>query len=209
MERRLSAIFAADMVGYSRLMESDEIGTLERQKVHRVELFDPTLEEYHGRIVKEMGDGVLVEFPSVVEAVQCAVTIQREMTVREADVTDERRIQYRIGINLGDIVIEDDDIFGDGVNIAARLEQLAEPGGICISGTAFDHLKSNVEVGYESLGELQVKNIKQVVRAYRVLTDPDQVGVVIEEERKSLTVNYRMVAIAAALMIAAIAGNGW
>jgi adenylate cyclase len=164
MERRLSAIFAADMVGYSRLMESDEIGTLERQKVHRIELFDPTLEKYHGRIVKEMGDGVLVEFPSVVEAVQCAVTIQREMTVREADVTDERRIQYRIGINLGDIVIEDDDIFGDGVNIAARLEQLAEPGGICISGTTYDQLKSKIKVGYESLGEVQVKNIRQAIR---------------------------------------------
>ena len=154
MERRLSAIFVADMVGYSRLMEANEVGTLLRQKKHRAELFDPKLEKYHGRIVKEMGDGVLVEFPSVVEAVQCAVIIQREMKVREADVADNRRIQYRIGINLGDIIIEVDDIFGDGVNVAARLEQIADPGGICISGTAFDHLKSKVDVGYKSLGEV-------------------------------------------------------
>ena len=209
MERRLSAILAADMVGFSRLMETDEVGTLQRQMVHRAKLIDPSFKEYHGRIFKEMGDGILVEFPSVVEAVQCAVVIQRGMADREAGVCDEKRIQYRIGINLGDIIIEGGDIFGDGVNVAARLEQMADPGGICISGTTFDHLKSKVEVGYESLGEVRVKNIMQAVRAYRVLTDPDQVGTVIEEEQKSLTINYRMVAIAAALIIAAIAGGGW
>jgi len=209
MERRLSAILAADMVGFSRLIEADEVGTLQRQKTHRAELIDPSFEEYHGRIVKELGDGVLVEFPSVVEAVQCAVIIQRAMSDREAGIPDDRRIQYRVGVNLGDIIIEDDDIFGDGVNIAARLEQVAEPGGICISGTTFDHLKSKVEVGYEALGEVSVKNIQQPVRAYKVLTDPDQVGIVIEDEQKRLTISYRLVAFAAALMIAVVAGGGW
>jgi adenylate cyclase len=209
MERRLSAIFAADMVGYSRLMEADEIGTLQRQKTHRSELINPTFEEYHGRIVKEMGDGILVEFPSVVEAVQCAVTIQQEMIDREADVSDDLHIQYRIGVNLGDIVIEGDDIFGDGVNIAARLEQMAESGGICISGTAYDHLKSKVEVGYEFLGEVQVKNIKQAVRAYRVLTDPDQVGVTVGEKRIRLAITHRFAAMAAVLMVAIIGSVAW
>ena len=150
MERRLSAIFAADMVGYSRLMEADEVGTLQRQKVHRVELFNPTFEEFHGRIVKEMGDGLLVEFPSVVEAVQCAVNIQREMEVREASAPDDRRIQYRVGINLGDIVIENDDIFGDGVNIAARLENLADPGGICVSGAVYTQTKGKLSTLHDS-----------------------------------------------------------
>jgi len=209
MERRLSAILAADMVGFSRLMEADEVGTLQRQKVHRAELIDPGFDEFHGRIVKEMGDGVLVEFPSVVKAVQCAVTIQREMSGREADISDDRRIQFRIGINLGDIIIEDDDIFGDGVNIAARLEQVAEPGGICISGTAFDHLKSKVEVGYQALGEVSVKNIQQPVRAYKVLTDPDQVGIVVGVDQKRPTISYRLIAIAAALVIAVMAGGWW
>jgi len=180
MERRLSAILAADMVGYSRLMEADEIGTLERQRVHRVELINPEITKYRGRIVKELGDGILVEFPSVVQAVQCAVTIQRQMPFREAEEASERRIQYRIGINLGDIVTEGDDIFGDGVNIAARLEQLADPDGICISGTTYDQLKSTVEVGYQSLGEVKVKNIGRPIRAYRVLTDPVQAGLNLE-----------------------------
>ena len=151
MERRLSAILAADMVGFSRLMEADEVGTLRRQKAHRAELIDPLFEKYHGRIVKEMGDGILVEFPSVVEAVQCAVTIQQDMVDRESHIQNEQRIQYRIGINLGDIVIDGDDIFGNGVNIAARLEQMPEPGGICISGMVYDQLKSKDRAGYVSL----------------------------------------------------------
>jgi len=209
MKRRLSAIFAADMVGYSRLMEADEVGTIQRQKVHRAELINPKFEEFHGRIVKEMGDGILTEFPSVVEAVQCAVAVQREMSDREADVSEDRRIVYRIGINLGDIVIQGDDIFGDGVNVAARLEQLAEPGGICISGTAYDHLKSKVEVGYESLGDVRVKNIKQAVRAYRVLTDPDHVGETIGEKRLKFAISHRIAAIAAVLLIAIVAIGTW
>lgn len=173
MKRRLSAILVADMVAFSRLMEVDEIGTIERQKTHRQELIDPVLDRYSGRVVKTTGDGLLVEFPSVVDAVQCAVEIQRAMIDREAGRSDSQRIQYRIGINLGDILLDDDgDVYGDGVNVAARLEQLAEPGGICISGTTYDHLKKHISVGYEPLGEIQVKNIEMPVRAYKVIIDP-------------------------------------
>jgi len=180
MERRLSAILAADMVGYSRLMEAEEIGTLGRQKVHREELIDPEIAKFRGRIVKEMGDGVLVEFPSVVDAVQCAVQIQRAMPERERDIEENKRIRYRIGINIGDIVVDGEDIYGDGVNVASRLEQLAEPGGICISGTVYDQMRSNVEVGYETLGAVRVKNIERPIRSYRVLIEPEQIGMVIE-----------------------------
>jgi adenylate cyclase len=166
MERRLSAIFAADMVGYSRLMEVDEIGTLQRQKIHRDELINPALEKFHGRIVKEMGDGILVEFPSVVGAVQCAVDIQRGMIDREVEVYDDLRIQYRIGINLGDIIIEEDDIFGSGVNIAARLEQLAEPGGICISAIVHESLGNRTDIKFCDAGEVSLKNIERPARVF-------------------------------------------
>ena len=132
-ERRLAAVMAADMVGFSRLMERDEDDTLRRQRDHRAELIDPTIAECNGRIVKTTGDGLLVEFPSVLDATRCAVKIQQAMPGRETGVADDARIQYRIGINLGDIVIEGDDIFGDGVNIASRLETLCEPGGVCVS----------------------------------------------------------------------------
>lgn len=208
MERRLSAILAADMVGYSRLMEAEEIGTIERQKIHRRELIDPSFEKFHGRIVKEMGDGVLVEFPSAVEAVQCAVEIQRAMPERESDVPEDRKIIYRIGINLGDIIIEDEDVFGSGVNIASRLEQLAKPGGICISGTTYDHLKAQVEAGYEALGEVHVKNIEQPVRAYRVLIGPDQVGTLIEKTQKPAS-NRTTFAIALSISLLAMLIGGW
>ena len=171
MERRLAAILVADVVGYSRLMGEDEEGTLATLKTFRVEFFEPLIAEYRGRIFKLMGDGALVEFASVVDAVRCAVEIQRSMATRNADVPESTRIELRIGINLGDIVVGGDDIYGDGVNIAARLEGLADPGGICISGTAFDHVKTKLDVGLESLGEQQVKNIAEPVRTYRVLID--------------------------------------
>ena len=205
-QRRLAAIFAADMVGYSRLMEADERGTIARQKAHRAELIDPKITEHHGRIVKTTGDGMLVEFASVVDAVECAVAIQRAMVERERDVSEARRIQYRVGINLGDIVIEGDDIFGDGVNIAARLQEIAEPGGVRISGTAYDHLKLTVEVGYEFLGERQVKNIEMPVRVYRVLLDPKEAGTiigVIPKDRRSW-----IAAAATAGLVAVIAAGG-
>ncbi len=134
MERRLAAILAADVVGYSRLMGEDEAGTLERLKSLRRELVQPKIAGSRGRIVKLMGDGLLAEFPSVVEAVGCAVDIQQDMAAREADLPEERRIRLRVGVNLGDIIVEGSDIYGDGVNVAARLDGLAEPGGICISG---------------------------------------------------------------------------
>lgn len=170
-ERRLAAIFAADMVGYSRLMEVDESGTLERLKTLRIELIDPAIANHNGRIFKTTGDGLLVEFASVVDAVQCAVEIQRDMARRNSVAPADRHIEYRIGINLGDIIVENEDVYGGGVNIAARLEALAKPGGICISGTAYDHLTTKIDVGYEYLGEQQVKNIAEPVRTYWVLLE--------------------------------------
>ncbi|MGO6755504.1 adenylate/guanylate cyclase domain-containing protein [Rhizobium ruizarguesonis] len=183
MERRLTAILSADVVGYSRLMGEDEGGTLERLKACRRNLVDPAIAEFHGRIIKLMGDGALVEFASVVDAVQCAAIIQRKMASHDPNTSDEKRIQFRIGVNLGDIIVEGDDIYGDGVNIAARLEGLAQPGGICISGTAFDHAVHKADVGFSSLGEQRLKNIADPVRAYSVLLDPSQAGKVVAAPR--------------------------
>ncbi len=159
VQHRLAAIFAADMVGYSRLMEADETGTIARQKAHRAELVDPEIATHGGRIVKTTGDGMLVEFGSVVAATECAVAIQRAMADREAEVGEQRRIQYRVGINMGDIVIDGDDILGDGVNVAARLEGLAEPGGVCISDVVHQSVAGKIDLAFEDLGEQQVKNI--------------------------------------------------
>jgi adenylate cyclase len=139
VERRLAAILAADIAGYSRLMATDEEGTRERVKTHFHQLIDPKIEEHRGRVVKNTGDGMLAEFPSVVDAVRCAVEIQRTMVDRNADIPEDKRISFRIGVNLGDVIVEPEDVFGDGVNIAARLEALAEPGGICISWMVRDH----------------------------------------------------------------------
>jgi adenylate cyclase len=168
-ERRLAAVLAADMVGFSRLMEVDETGTLARLKTHRIELIDPAIAKNHGRIIKTTGDGMLVEFHSIVDAVLCAAEVQRRMARRNADVPPARWIQFRIGINLGDVIVEDDDIFGDGVNIAARLETLAEPGGICVSGAVRDQIGTRVEdIAFEDLGEQSVKNIARPIRVFRV-----------------------------------------
>lgn len=205
MERRLAAIFAADMVGYSRLMEADEVGTLARQKVHRTELIDPKIEAHGGRIIKLTGDGMIAEFPSVVEAVQCAVSIQREMAAREAEVPEERKIRYRAAVNLGDVIFEEGDVYGDGVNIAARLEGLAEPGGIVVSGTAYDHLKFNVEVGYEDLGEQQVKNIATPVRVYRVVPEGSAVSSGRRPKRQRARAMSAIGVVAAICVIAGVA----
>ncbi len=167
MDRRLAAILAADVVGYSRLMGEDETGTLDRLKFLRKELVQPKIKERKGRVVKLMGDGLLAEFPSVVEAVQCAVEIQQSMIGREVDLPDERRLRLRIGVNLGDIIVEGSDIYGDGVNVAARLEGLAEPGGICISGKVYEEVKKKLPAAFEDLGEQEVKNIREPVRVYR------------------------------------------
>jgi len=166
MERRLAAILMTDMVGYSRLMGLDEEGTIARQKLHRDEIIDPKISMHGGRIVNTTGDGLLVEFPSVVDAVKCAVEVQTELADRDTDVPKSRRIQYRIGINLGDVVVDGDDILGDGVNVAARLEGLAKPGGVCISGTVHDHLSGKVPAVFEEAGEQTVKNVLRPVRVW-------------------------------------------
>src|SRR5437899_479719 len=168
VERRLAAILAMDIAGYSRLMGADEEGTLAALKAIRRDLFDLKIKEHRGRIVKTTGDGLLVEFASVVDAVRCAVEVQREMTERNADVPTEQRIDFRVGINVGDIISDENDIYGDGVNVAARLEALAEPGGICVSRVVRDQVRDKVDFGFEDLGEQQVKNIARPVRVYRI-----------------------------------------
>jgi adenylate cyclase len=173
-ERRLAAVLAADMVGYSRLMEVDETGTLARLKTHRIELIDPAIAKNRGRIIKTTGDGMLVEFHSVAEAVVCAAEIQRRMARRNSDVSPARWMQFRIGINLGDVIVEQDDIFGDGVNVAARLEMLAEPGGICVSGAVRDQVGQRLEdVEFEDLGDQSVKNIARPIRVFRIRLEQD------------------------------------
>jgi class 3 adenylate cyclase/pimeloyl-ACP methyl ester carboxylesterase len=171
VERRLAAILAADVAGYSRLMGTDEEGTLAQLKGHRQALVDPRIEEHRGRIVKTTGDGMLVEFASVVDAVRCAVEVQRCMSERNAKVSVDKRIEFRVGINLGDIIIDNDDIYGDGVNVAARLEGIAEPGGICISRQAHDHLLEKLSFTCEKLGLRNLKNIAKPVEVYSVNFD--------------------------------------
>jgi adenylate cyclase len=166
--RRLAAILAADIVGYARLMERDEAGTLARVKALRTELLYPKVDEYGGRIVKTTGDGTLLEFPSAVDAVRHAVDVQGALARRGADEPADRRIALRMGINLGDVIIEGDDIYGDGVNVAARLEGLAEPGGICVSATVHEHVHSKIDLAFDDLGERAVKNIARPVRIYRI-----------------------------------------
>ena len=168
VERRLAAILAADVAGYSRLMGVDEEGTLAALKAIRRDLFDLKIKEHRGRIVKTTGDGVLVEFASVVDAVRCAVEVQRDMAERNADVPADKRIEFRVGINVGDIISDDNDIYGDGVNVAARLEALAEPGGICVSRVVRDQVRDKLDFAFDDTGEQQVKNIARPVRVYRV-----------------------------------------
>jgi adenylate cyclase len=166
--RRLVAILAADVAGYSRLMGADEEGTHERLQAHLRELVEPKIKDHRGRIVKNTGDGLLAEFPSVVDAVRCAVNVQRGMIDREPGVPEERRIRFRIGINLGDVIVEEHDIFGDGVNVAARLEALAAPGGICVSRVVRDQVRDKFDLPFDDLGEQQVKNIARPVRTYSI-----------------------------------------
>jgi len=164
--RRLTAILAADVAGYSRLMGADEEGTHERVQAHLRELVNLKIAEHRGRIVKNTGDGLLAEFPSVVDAVRCAVEIQRGMGDRELEILEDTRIRFRIGINLGDVIVEEHDIFGDGVNVAARLEGLAQPGGICVSRMVRDNVRDKLDFAFEDMGEQSVKNIARPVRVY-------------------------------------------
>jgi class 3 adenylate cyclase len=166
--RRLAAILSADVVGYSRLMGKDEVGTLAALRAHRAELIDPAIGAHNGRIVKQMGDGLLVEFASAIDAVECAVEIQNGMTARNANVPDAGAIAFRIGINLGDVIVEGDDIHGDGVNVAARLQELAQPGSVFLSGTIFEQVDGKVDLNFFDLGNQLIKNINKLVRIYTI-----------------------------------------
>ena len=208
-KRKLSGILSADAVGYSRLMEDDEASTI-LTLADSKELMANLIQQYRGRVVDAPGDNLLAEFGSVVDATECAVKIQQELKTKNAHLPGNRRMQFRIGVNLGDVVEEAGHIYGDGVNIAARLEGLAKPGGICISRTAYDHLKNKIEFGYEYLGEHSVKNIAEPVRVYRVLTEPEAAGKVIGEKRFIGKISRRS-AITAIITLAIVAGGliGW
>src|SRR6516165_9097799 len=174
VQRRLAAILAADVAGYSRLMGADEVGTLKALKAHRRELIDPSIAEYQGRIVKTTGDGILVEFASAVDAVICAMAVQTKMRERNASVIPH--ITFRIGINIGDIIIDGDDIYGDGVNVAARVENECEPGGVFLSGSAFEQVRGKTEFAFDDLGDSSLKNIERPVRLYAVRSTSDAAG---------------------------------
>ena len=166
VDRRLAAVLAGDVAGYSRLMGRDEEGTLAQLKVLRKTIVDPGIASHHGRIVKTTGDGMLVEFASAVDATRAAVELQRAMADRPCDIPPELRIEFRIGIHVGDIIFDDDDIFGDGVNIAARLEGIAEPGGVCISDDAYRQVRGKVDIAFDDIGEQSLKNISEPMRAW-------------------------------------------
>src|SRR5262249_29645383 len=171
MERKLAAILAADVVGYSRLMAENEADTFDRLRAHRKELFEPEIAKHRGRTFKLMGDGLLAEFGSVVEAVECAAVLQREMAKRNDGLPNDRRIDMRMGVHVGDVIVEGDDRHGEGVNIAARLQELAEPGGIAVSQTVVNHVGNKINLRFASIGERQVKNIARPVQVYRVQLD--------------------------------------
>jgi adenylate cyclase len=209
-KRKLTAVFSADVAGYSRLMGEDETSTVKTLEAYKQIMFALT-KQHRGRVVDSPGDNLLAEFGSVVDAVQCGVAIQKELQARNADLPENRRMQFRIGINLGDVIEEGDRIYGDGVNIAARLEALADPGGICVSKTAFDHIESKLPLGYEFLGDQEVKNIARPVGAYRVLMDP-RVTVAGEKETKPPLAVWRrkgILAGAAAAFVVIISAVVW
>jgi adenylate cyclase len=205
-KRRLAAIMAADIVGYSRLVEQDEAGTLAAIRDLRHELIDPLLAEHHGRIVKLMGDGAIAEFGSVVDAVSCAAAIQRSVAERQAEVPPDRRIVFRIGINLGDVVVDGDDLLGDGVNVAARLEQLCEPGGVLVSGTAHDHLQGKLGLPLDDAGEQQLKNIARPVRIWQLRLDGAKPTRLRPRKRSAGNI---MPTAAAALIALVLTGGAW
>ncbi|MGD9041842.1 MAG: adenylate/guanylate cyclase domain-containing protein, partial [Desulfobacteraceae bacterium] len=203
-KRKLAAILSADAKDYSRLMEDDEEATVRTITAYR-EVMVSQIQNQNGRIVDAKGDNLLAEFSSVVDAVRCAVGIQKELGRRNAELPEHRRMEFRIGVNLGDVIEEGATIYGDGVNIAARLEALAEGGGICISGTAFDQIRKRLSVGYEYLGEQAVKNIETPVRVYRILMEPEAAGKVIGEERPKPK-HWRWAAIGAVAVLVIVAG---
>jgi len=205
-KRKLSAVLSADVKGYSRLMGQDEAGTVNRLKEYRA-LMTGLIQQYRGRVVDSPGDNILAEFASAVDATECAAKIQQELKNRNAEVPDGSKMEFRIGINLGDVIEDGERIYGDGVNIAARIESMAETGGICVSGTIYDQVKNKLNLGYENLGEHRAKNIAEPVRIYRVLTEPEDVGKVTGEKRKS----KRRITLAAVIVLIAVLGGtlGW
>ena len=209
INRKLTAILSADAKGYSRLMGEDEVGTVQLLKEYR-EIMAQLIHQHRGRVVDSPGDNLLVEFSSVVDATGCAVKIQEALQIKNAELSEDKRLEFRIGINLGDVLEDKDRIYGDGVNIAARIEGLAEPGGICISRTAYDQVKNKLELGYEYLGEHSVKNIAEPVRVYRILTEPEAAGRVIGEKR-FLGRIPRKAAMVAIVILIIVAGGliGW
>jgi adenylate cyclase len=198
-KRKLSAVLSADVKGYSRLMGQDETGTVNRLKEYRA-LMAGLIQPYRGRVVDSPGDNILAEFASAVDATECAVKVQQELKKRNAEVPDESKMEFRIGINLGDVIEDGERIYGDGVNIAARIESMAEPGGICVSGTIYDQVKNKLNLGYENLGEHRAKNIAEPVRIYSVLTEPEDAGKVTGEKRKS----KRRITLAAVIVLMAV-----
>jgi adenylate cyclase len=210
-ERRLAAILAADVAGYSRLIGADEGGTLQTLKAIRAELVDPKIAEHRGRLVKTTGDGLLVEFSSVVDALRCATEVQRAMAERNSGALPDERIEFRIGINMGDIVVEDGDIFGDGVNVAARLEGLAEPGGVCVSARVQEDAAGRLDLAFEDMGEQNLKNIARPVRVYRVLADgaAPAAGVALPAARRRAPRRAITAGIAALVVLAAGAAAFW
>jgi len=203
-KRKLTAILSADVKGYSRLMGEDELSTIETLKKYR-ELIETLIQQYRGRVVDSPGDNMLTEFSSVVDAVDCAVEIQKELKLKNDELPENRRMEFRIGVNLGDVVEDGERIYGDGVNIAARVESLAEGGGICVSGTTYDQIGKKLDLGYEYLGEQAVKNIEKPVRVYRVLMEPEEAGKVIGEERPRPK-HWRWAAIATVAVLIIVAG---
>src|SRR5262245_61445850 len=207
VERKLAAILAADVVGYSRLVGADEAGTIARLRTLRKEFIEPLISEYRGRVVKLVGDGALVEFASAVDAVECAVAIQNGVDDRQATEPDDRCIQFRIGINVGDIIVEDGDILGDGVNVASRLEGLAEPGGICVSRNVLNQIKAKLALPFEPMGAHRVKNIAEPVEVWRVALDEAVSG--LKPTARRLTPSAIAAAAAVVLLVAAGSAALW
>ncbi|NTV35097.1 MAG: adenylate/guanylate cyclase domain-containing protein, partial [Deltaproteobacteria bacterium] len=206
-KRKLSAILSADVKGYSRLMGEDEVGTVRTLKEYR-EVISKLIKEYRGRVVDSPGDNVLAEFASVVDALECSIEIQRNLKIKNAALSDNRKMEFRIGVNLGDVIEDEDRVYGDGVNIAARIEGLAEPGGICISGSGFEQVRNKLPLGYQYLGEHTVKNIVQPIKVYRVLVEPEQAGKVIGEKGPKRT-KWRWAAVAVAIVLVGGALSLW
>src|SRR6266446_10067312 len=208
IERHLAAIVAADVVGYSRLMGANEKGTLAALKAHRLALIDPLIADHKGHIVKTTGDGLLLSFPSIVEAVSCAVAMQSGMARRNKNVAADVRIEFRIGINIGDVIVEKHDVFGDGVNIAARLEQIAPPGGVCLSEDVYRQIRGKLEIPIADAGEQRLKNISNPIRVYRiepsVVAAVEPPGPLAQSRRRSSVWAWAGVAITAAIALVAI-----